>query len=288
MVLLPCGLMAFLSLYPVWGWLSGNMVGFPIVETFALVHIPSYLMPFLEGRDDIFEYPAPVPFKTALAVCAFLLSVLVAHRMLYTSARFHGLNWAFLHRSLPSAREPAIAWSMLGAWWLFVVLSNLGLLPDFKGYFQQVRQMAMTAGLLALFLLFLHFGRRELSKNQRVFLIGWLATGVAMQFTSGYLVEGVSVLLLCLLAYVMGGRRLPVLACVVCSILVSFLHAGKAEMRERDRSDNQTYGLSRPFEIASFWCHVSWRKWFGESLPEEESSESLLERVVWPACWHWW
>jgi hypothetical protein len=282
--LLPlCALMAFLTLYPLWRWLGEGMASFPLMAAYALMHIPSYLVPFLEGRPDVIGYSPAVSAKTALAVCAYLFSFQVAGH--WTGADPWGgarLNRLFLVRTIPSIRESVLMWFLLGIWWCFIMALNAGFLPDFGTSFQVVRVMAVTPGLLAAFYFFFLHGRRALNTLQKSILMGLVATGVAMDFTSGYLIGGGSMLLLVFLAYMMGSKRVPVLPLTGCLLLLSFLQLGKTDMRDKywNMDEGIVYGAARlnPIEVYTFWGKASWQKLIGQSTQEEDTSESLLHR----------
>src|ERR1051326_3006071 len=142
-LLVPCGLMAFLVLFPLWQWLSGSMNSFPATEIFSLVHLPAYLIPLLEGRPDILQYPRQVLLKTAFMVCSMLLSVQICSKCVGRRVQRDGrLDWPFLRRSISGTRESGLMWFLLSGWCLFVIALYLRWLPNLGAFLNIVRTLA--------------------------------------------------------------------------------------------------------------------------------------------------
>jgi hypothetical protein len=275
--------LAVLTLLPMWRWLGGQMTGFPLLGAYAMMHIPAYLVPFLEGRLDVLGFSANVSATTTAAVCLYLTvvqstGVLMEARPL----RFRRLEWPVLRRKIPGMRESGLMWMMMGVWWIFTVALNSGLLPTFGAAWQVVRVLALTPGLLAVFYFFFLFGKGVLEFDQKIILVSMVLTGVALDFTSGYLIGGGSVLLLMFLAYIMGAKRVPIASVTACALVLSFLHAGKSEMRQKYWNFEDSNVIAEvehnPLKIYSFWLHVSWDKIFGSQTDDDDSKENLLHR----------
>jgi hypothetical protein len=276
----PCLLVAFLALLPLWQWMRSDSKPFPIVEIYCLAHIPAYVTPFLDLKPEAVVYPEALSFKSLMVVATYLAAVQIAAYFItrHVAPRMH-FRMKFLRRQIPYSRSFALFMALLAIWWLITVAFQLQLVPEVAGTRNIVRTTATACGMPALFFLFFEFGKGKLTAPTITVLLIIVISAAAIQFSSGFLVGGASTMLLCLLAYSMGSGKVPVLAAAVSFLLVAFLHAGKAEVRDRfwDQDLNYSTTTTSPIEILSFWFDASARNVFSEKADEQER-ESLVQR----------
>ena len=265
LLLFVCVIMALLAVLPMLRWIQRGFSGFPVIESYSLAHVPTYLIPFLSGRTQTTQYPIEIQIKSAFIVCVYLLSAQLVYYWVVASVE-HGsdLRWAFLLRRLSDVRENYLSWILLGLWWLFTAAIQLRMFPDVGGAFNVYNTIFSTAGALGIVCLAMNFGRGHLRADQKITLFIVLISGVALQFTSGFLYIGAGFLLLSMMSYAMGSKRIPIFSGAICFIVISFLHVGKAEMRIHYWGEGMNYAETRlnPLEVYAFWSGASWDNLF--------------------------
>jgi hypothetical protein len=100
-----------------------------------------------------------------------------------------------------------------------------------------------------------------------------LGLGVAANWITGSLINGACILGAGLLAYMLGRKRVPVLAMVVGLILIGFLQMGKAGYRAALMNEKSGY-VEVPtslYQAYSLWFRISWDTL---TVPKEESEKN--------------
>jgi hypothetical protein len=265
--------MALLITLPFCLWLKRGTRTMPVMEAFMLAHLPGYLIPLLTVQHQLFEYSTAVLLKTAFLTCAYLFSVQIAGfgTTLYVG-RGAPWGWLYLQRSLPRINKSGLMWAFLCIWSLYAVASHEQLLPNFGANANFVYSLTLVPGQLAIFYFFYHFGKGNLSTPQGLVLLGITVSMVALNWAAGLLIVGFSTLVLTIFAYSLGATRVPVLACTIGLMVVSFLQLGKSEMRDVYWQE----GASRSIvDIYTYWIKASWNNLINT---QPEGTESIAER----------
>jgi len=265
-----CGLLAVLAVRPLFLWSREGMDRLPAMEAFAMAHIPAYLVPVLYSHLKVLDYPVGTQIRAVGVVCAYLFSAQLAFGSVKGLAKggFRVRN-GFLDRGIANLREPTTFFVLLVLWWVLVVARQMLLTQRLGGFFQPVCTVGSVAGFISTFYLFLFLGRGWLRPAAKLTLLLVVGSGVAVEFTSGFLVGGVFTILIATLGYSMGRKRVPLLPIVACFALISILHAGKGEMRDRYWSPGTNWSSTRlnPLEVYSFWLSAGCSNLFGTDPP---------------------
>ena len=277
-----CGLLAVLALRPLFLWSRDSMDRLPVMEAFALAHIPAYLIPVLDGHRYVSEYPVETQAKAIGAVCVYLFSAQFAFGTVKGLAkggcRFRG---KFLDRVIADVREPTPFFVLLVFWWVVAVGRLTMVLGWLGGFFPPVYSAGSAAGLISTFYLFLALGRGWLKPSATLGLLVLVGSGLAVEFTGGFLIGGTFTILLASLGYSMGRKRVPLLSMLACFALLSILHAGKAEMRDRYWAPGTNWSPTRlnPLEVYSFWFPAGCANLFGTGSSALAQRSGVFDRL---------
>jgi hypothetical protein len=170
-------------------------------------------------------------------------------------------------------------WLGLISWFFFNLTLQQSWLPNLAEYFNTVRVIFSSIGVISIFVLFYEMGCKHLSGKAEV-VLGILTTLTLLtSFASGFLIEGTIQAALAFVAFSIGRKKMPVAAMVVLLLILSFLHIGKGRMRAQFWEQGKNYGLvaSNPLEIYRVWVVAAWEELLSGRAAEEKTS-SLLER----------
>lgn len=280
LLILPCILLAVLACRPAIRWIDGGAVHVPLGEAYCLLHIVYYLVPLLDEREAILAYPSEVRWKALFAVCVYLASLQVTYQWMGRGAASpRKLLTRLMQRQVPGQRESALVWMLFGLWCLFRVLIGLGLLPNVGPLLNAVRTLFTAGGVFAVFCLAHRLGCGSLTRGERWLFCASVVGYLFMEFTSGFLVGGATILLTAMLAYTMGSKRPPIIAGLCCAVILAFLHVGKGEFRSQYWSEgtNINEAARNPLEAYSRWVEASWNASFSEKA-EGPALRGVIER----------
>lgn len=276
-LLLPCVLLAVLASRLTFRWIGLGAAHVPLGEAYCLLHFIYYLVPLLDEREAVLAYSSEVISKALFAVCVFLGSLQVSYQWVM---RHSLLSEKSVWQSrVPDQRESALVWVLFWLWCLFRVVLSVGLLPDVGGALNAVRTVFTAGGTFAVFFLAHRLGRGTLARGEKLLLFAGLAGYLFMEFTSGFLVGGATVLMAALLAYTMASKHLPIIAGLCVALVLSFLHAGKGEYRAEywDAAADRNEAGRDPLKAYSHWLEASWEASFSADA-EKPASTGLIER----------
>jgi len=280
--ILACVLMLTLCIAPMVYWLKRGMTELPLFEIFCLLHFPLFGSSYLEARPMFMQYPLEVRLKCVAVVCVFLS---VACAIYYgATRRTEEIREPspFFNRWMPEFTQNGMFWMMLFAWWVFNVLFCTRVLTNSMTLVNPLRSVCLSAGIMAIFYFSLQSGRRRLAIIPELITGLVIATGIAANFAAGTLVYGIFVLIIALLAFAIGSRKVPIISAFIALAIINFLHLGKFEVRAKywspeDSTLSDSYFLN-PLDVYSTWIDASWRRLAGE-LEEEEEATSIFKRA---------
>lgn len=130
------------------------------------------------------------------------------------------------------------------------------------------RPIFYGCGVVAVFVQARRWGAGELPPGDRVLLSFNMAIQVIIQFSTLFLVGGISIVILALVGYVAGSRRLPILLTAGVLGIVAMLHNGKGDMREKYWSADGTRRQATVTELPEFFS-----EWIAFSLSPTDHTE---------------
>ena len=129
---------------------------------------------------------------------------------------------------------------------------------NWLGYFFGLgRAIVLTLTTASCYLFGVAYGRRELSGSTRIVALTLLVANITISWMSLFLVGGLFFLLAALLGYAIAAARIPWRVMLVGMLVVTVLHAGKSEMRQKyweaGTNYNEYYEMPSPPDLMMEW-----------------------------------
>ncbi len=268
--------MLVLSAIPALLWALHAQRHFPAFEIFMLTGINFYAIPMLSGQPAAFAFPDRAVTDAALVVLLFQACAIAA----FLAARGRRAQDPLLTRPLLPDR---LLYQTQAGMWLttaYLCISNFTSVIPYNVE-PILRAIFIGVGIVSAFVQARLWGEGKLDRTGKTICAVNLSVQVILFFSTLYLINGISMVTLFLIAYVTASRRLPLAFLAVFVPLVAVLHNGKSAMREIYWHEDPQ---ARPtlFELPAFYG-----QWFsfGLSRPpglhhDTSLTENLLERAA--------
>lgn len=254
-------LLAMLSgvcVLPVARWLQRGMPHLPLGEGFAFMHLVYYVIPCLGVKEGLTDYSTGLRLKVLLTLLVYM-------------GTFVAVYWRVserVGRSRDTARilrrevDIRLVWVLFAAWVVLMVLGLYGMIPFITYATRNIFNSLMGAlGSISVVCLFYRCGRGAYGPFPLMLSVAGLAVGAAALAINGTLIISACVVGAAVLAYSLGRKKIPIIACALIVSVVGFLQAGKADYREALGSDKSGY-VDAPTTLGEayrLWFRVSWR-----------------------------
>lgn len=224
-------------------WIRTGALGIPIFPVVSLAYIPYFAWPVMSSSEATVDFTEWEILRAAVTATLFLLSGTVAWR----------LTAGNLRSQLPSTPDSVdnfrvIQLLLVGL--LSGVIFQIGIfsgsLYSLGSLLGLVRAVALTLATVACFLIGVTRAQGILKGNAWVAAIGGVVLLVILSWSSLLLVAGVVYLLAVVFGYVIVTKRMPWVVVGAVLAVVTVLHAGKTEMREKYWGPESGY-----FEVSS-------------------------------------
>ena len=227
-VFLALGLLAFLSLLPSYLWCAGKAHGLPVVPVFALGMFPTYILPIQTDSKLLAGYAPSLQFKALLLASALVAILTVIWQQFCND---------------PKSRVARLRMIDLGkSTWLLVTFMVLGLLFQILGEifwrfgggaFSLLRGYTGNGAILALFVFSFELGQGKLRPVLRWLLFGVVGMQIVVDSVSFILAGTLLKLGVIGAGYTLGSQKIPWKSGVAAVLILTVLHAGKADMRQK-------------------------------------------------------
>lgn len=264
----------FLAALPSLLWARQSRIRYPIFEIFILTTGNVYALPLLNGHEMLLNFTSETVNDAALGIILYQATAIVVY--LLTQGR--PLTTSFWTENILSERVTSyLSYGMVINTVYTVLNTFFDVIPvDLSGL---LRGVCFGIGIICIFVTTRLWGAGQLPQGQKAFFILNFAIQFFLPMTTLYLVNSISLLLLGLLGYVSGSRRLPVVFCACILPMIALLHQGKTAMRERYWAG----GKPAPtlIEVPGFFS-----EWIGEGLrppdqgPEGSGAEAMTEKLL--------
>jgi len=265
-------IMIVLAVLPSLLWARRAKFGLPLFEVFMLTGINTYAIPLLSGHQALGAFDPGIITKAAVGVVLF--QVVANFTFAFTKAhpkrtRFwsHEIVTRDISRFLGYGMAVTTAYTIIVAYTDWIPSDLTGI----------VRAIAYGVGIIATFIQCRRWGTGDLLRHEKVSFSILLIVQIIFGWVSLFLVGGISIMVLGLLGYVSGSKKIPLLLLVIVLPLVAVLHNGKSTMRTLYWD-----GERPPPPIASIPAYFA--EWIGYGLDAEiqakrNDSNRLLERT---------
>ncbi|WP_156469189.1 hypothetical protein [Cephaloticoccus primus] len=243
-------------------WAKQSRTWFPAFEIGMLTCIPFYAIPLLAHHRELRFYPESVIIKASGLV---IIYILVGSFCFSSWKRRPHLSRLM---TLPLVPPGIYKYIPIG-----ILLSNIHIyITTFTQAIPGELSRALGAlffgiGTLSIFISSRIWGLGLMSPWQKTFLLLNICFQVILLFYSLYLIWGISIVALAIISYSMSRRSLPWLPLVIFLPIISLLHLGKGEMRQKYWVDNARGGRAEQIEINQLPLYFA--EWIGYGLQAE-------------------
>jgi hypothetical protein len=245
------------ALLPIYLWCSGRALGMPIFPLFALTYTWTHGLPLVANHHLVLAYSPESHLFASLTVSGFL----VIGTLIWFSFVKSPPPQPKHYRALNGKKGNKFFLLIMALAVFFNMANNGGWLELDGGIFAIVRGAILGLTVLASFVLTYQLGTRTLSKSQSklflLLLIAYMVTDAV-----GLLVVGTaSTFMVATAAFVIGRKKIPILAILIVAICLSVLHQGKHDMRSKYWFNRKEPTYVQP------WQYPEWyQEWIGYSL----------------------
>jgi hypothetical protein len=270
-------LIAFASILPSYLWITGRAKGLPIFPVFALTHLWTYAVPLVIDHPQVAQYPPRMHLIAGLTTAGFvLLGTFVWFQFVKAAPEPPAVLWVMDGKK----GEPYLLAGYVGGVVLSVAFAG-GWSDIDAGLFALIRGTLLAITNLAMFALAYRWGTREMSKKRVGIFLLLLVLFVLSNAATLLLVGALSGLLLVVIAYSLGRRKIPVLPLVVLLLVIVPLHYGKAEMRNKYWAGEGGASV-KPWDYPGLfveWAGYSWEHLSGSSDSGDADPQSIAQRA---------
>ena len=241
------------ALYPTYLWCSQKALGTAIFPLFAIPFIWAYALPLIGNAPGMALYTPENRFFAGLTTAGFLLL-----------ATFIWLQFVQspptpppFYRQLADKNGTKLLLIALTIGTLFS-LNNSSKWFDIGLFYSTIQAGILALNALAIFILSHRLGTYELNKKQRQSFLLLLTLLVISDTTGLLLVSAISVLVVALIGFAIGRKKVSLRLLFIMAMCFALLHYGKAEMRVK-------YGIGN--QAVQFWEYPAWyAEWAGYSI----------------------
>lgn len=266
-------LICTISVAPLLHWARHMPYNYPFFEIFLATHATSYGIPLISEHQHIEAFDEAIRIRTAWGVLLFQVCALATFYGLRIKPKTSGF-WA---KSI--FRNPSPKWLVVGLVFsaTYTVVTTFYFFPDAE-YVGVMRAVTLGIATACTFMLCLLWGRGRLTPRDQGLTITCLAIHFAIWGLSLVLRQGASLVLLGLVGYFLGRRRIPWVAVIACFSIFAVLNQGKYKLRGEYWFEGTRQG-PQLIEIPAFYL-----EWFQAGFTPREGEEqrstagTLLER----------
>ncbi|HEX3730572.1 MAG TPA: hypothetical protein VHV47_12255, partial [Opitutaceae bacterium] len=244
----------------------------PVYEAFMLPGANTFAIPLLHGKEALRLYQPDVITLAALGVILFQVCANLAYFLVEAKPK-RGPAWRTEIMSRSVSR--LLGYGMLITTLYTVVVQFADWIPNDIG--PEVRAVCSGVGIVAAFVQSRRWGEGQLPYYDKIIFVVQLLLQVVFNWVALFLVQGVTILLLSLIGYVSGSRRIPILPIIICLPIIGILYNGKAQMRAKYWNSTAT-AVTIP-DVPGFFS-----EWIGDGLntdqdPDAAKSAGVLDRT---------
>jgi hypothetical protein len=225
--------MLFLAALPALLWAKRSDGSFPLMEVFMLTTVNTYAVPLLTGHEDLVLYSDEVITAAANVILVYQLAAIVT----FYAVRGQPKRTPFWINEIVSEGFSKFLTYGLAATTVYTFASTFfrdavfaHLPAESEGI---LRAAFFGLGIICTFIICRRWGMGQLRRGEKIFLV----CNVVLQFfilsAPLLLIVGISTVVLALLGYVSGSRKVPVFTLAIVVAIIAVLHNGKTAMRER-------------------------------------------------------
>ncbi len=266
----------FLAVLPSLLWARQGGTHLPAFEVLMLMTANTYALPLLNGHIELQHYDTSVITNTANLVLLYQVVAVFT----YLSIKGRPIKSpAFREEVLTRDLQKYVGYGLLlSTSYTAASIFYPNLIPSDIN--TVARAVCAGIGLVTTFAQSRRWGEGTLSQREKIMLVALVAAQAIMQFSTLYLVAGVSLILVSLVGYVSGAKKLPIVATLTVFTVAAILHNGKSTMRAKywgAEGERHSLTLQELPGFFSEWVEAGLTK--GPAEGEREMTKKLLDRT---------
>jgi hypothetical protein len=257
-------------------WAKNGGTHLPMFEVYMLTTANTFGLPLLSGHESLKLYTPDLITDVAFTVILFQLAALLAYfslRVLPGRGPFYtqDIIGSKIHRYIGYGLTITTVYTCIS------IFTNI--IPyDMSG---GLRAIFSGIGLVAVFSQSRRWGLRNLSGNEKIIFSANLILQILIQFSTLFLVGGLSTIVIGLLGYISGSRKLPLVPFIGFIFILGLLHNGKSQMRALYWDAEGNHSQPSLSEFPAFY--TEWVTFALTTIPgsdeKDERTTKLLDRT---------
>lgn len=246
-------------------WAKRGNYSFPVFEVFMLTGINTYAIPLLTGHSQLVHYSDNTITTAGSAI--FLFQV-VAIFVYLTTTGLSKRSPVWTQEVVTRQITDYLAYGMAITTIYTIVSAFTNWIPhDLNSV---LRAACFGLGIISTFIQARMWGEGTLPHSRQGVFVFQLFLQLFFSWAALFLIGGLSILVLALLGYVSGGKKIPFFAIAIVLPIVAILHNGKSMMRDKYWEGK----APRPTitELPSFY-----HEWVGYGLQSAEDQTTRRE-----------
>ncbi len=264
---------AVMALFPIVRWTRKMDYNYPFFEILMGMYLPTYALPLISENEHARLFADTTVEHAALCVLLFQITALLT----FNGLRFRPKTTTFWTASILHNFRPQLLTTGLVVTTVYVIVINYFWYPP-GGLAGVLRAISFAVTTSSLFIAMMLWGRRHLAQRDKAIVVIALAIQFFILSSSLILRSGVSLVLIAMIGYFFGSRRVPWVAAITCLAIFAILHSGKFSMRGKYWFGNapQTIQLTDLPAFYQEWVLASLTP--SDASREESENSSLVER----------
>lgn len=261
--LIAIGIMVLASL-PILNWAKQKRTWFPAFEISMLTCVAFYAVPMFKSSEELINYGNSSQNQASLLVLIYL----VCANLAFNAVRNRGrrAQWATTSLLPSNSVQWIPAGMVLNVLYIYASV-YLNVFPsNLDG---TLRALFFGLGIMSTFVLSRMWGLRLLNNGQITSFVLCLLSYLILSFSTLYLIGGISMTALALIAYTSARRKVPIIALFLLIIVVGTLHLGKSQMRHKywdlELNPNKEAPITSLADLPAFYT-----EWVGYSMAAKE------------------
>ncbi len=219
----------FLAILPCLLWARRGGRHLPTFEVLMLTTANAYGLPLLTGHIQLKAYDFETISTAALGILVYQITaistfLLIRGRPIRSPMFMNEVLTRDLKKFVAYGLLLSTAYSVISVYYSDLIPSETNSI---------LRAVSFGIGMVSTFAQARSWGQKELAAYEKIFLVVMISVQAASQFSTLYLVTGMSLIVLGLVGYVSGARKLPFVATLAFFSIAALLHNGKSTMRSK-------------------------------------------------------
>jgi len=209
-------------------WAKRGEYGMPLFEAFMITGANTFAIPLLNGYEGLRQYDTDTITVAGLGVLVYQLA---ANITFFSAPALPKRGPVWRKEIVSRDISRVLGYGMILTTIYTVVIVYTDWIPNEIA--PEIRAVCFGIGIIATFVQSRRWGEGNLPHRDRMIFVVQVILQAIFSWVSLFMVGGVSILVLGLIGYVSGSRKLPFLAIAMILPIIGVLFNGKATMREK-------------------------------------------------------